>query len=86
MDETNRRLDAVEENIREIFRELKALAVTQARTDTTLGNLDLTLRKLTEAVSSLQARPAGLWDKIVSALIAALVAGGVAALIGVIAK
>jgi hypothetical protein len=86
MDETNRRLDAAEENIKELFREVKAMAIMQAGTNKTLDSLDLTLRELKEAVRGLQARPGGWWDKIVGAVITALAAGIVAALIGVIAK
>ena len=86
MDETARRLDAAEENIRELYREVKAMAITQAGTNKTLESLDLTLRELKEAVRGLQARPGGWWDKIVGALITAVVAGGVAALFSVVAK
>jgi hypothetical protein len=86
MDDTDRRLDAVEESIKELFREAKAVAITQAGTNKTLERLDLTLLELKEAVRGLQARPGGWWDKIVGAIITALVAGGVAALVGVVAK
>ena len=86
MDEISRRLDAAEGNIKELFREVKAMAIMQAGINKALESLDLTLRELKEAVRGLQARPGGWFDKIIYALITALVAGGVAALIGVAAK
>ena len=86
MDEISRRLDAAEGNIKELFREVKAMAIIQAGTNKALESLDLTLRELKEAVRGLQARPGGWFDKIIGALITALIAGGVAALIGVVAK
>ena len=82
MDEVNRRLDLAEENIRELFREVKAVEVTQGKMGVTLDNLNLTLRELTQAVSGLQARPAGWWDRIIQALITAAVAAAVAYFVG----
>ena len=86
MDALERRLDQAEENIKELYREVKAMAIVQAGTNKTLESLDLTLRKLEDAVRGLQARPGGWWDKIVGAVITAVAAGIVAALIGVMAK
>jgi len=86
MDDTERRLAKVEDNIEELFREQRAFAVTQGKMEQTLDHLNLTLRKLEDALTGIQARPGGLWDKVVNAIITALIAGGVAALIGVFVK
>jgi dynactin complex subunit len=82
MDETERRLALAEENIRELFRKEKEMRVMQAKTETTLENLNITLRELREAMSYMRNRPGQLWDKVIYALIAALVSAVVAALLG----
>ena len=82
MDAFERRLEQAEDNIRELFREVKGVLITQAKMETTLENLNITLRELKEAVLGLQARPGGRWDKVVQALITAVVAAIVAAVVG----
>jgi chromosome segregation ATPase len=86
MDDTDRRLTEAESDIKELFREMRGLSTAAAKTEGALENLLVAIGELKEAVKSLQARPGSWFDKIVGALITALVAGGVAALIGVVVK
>ena len=86
MEAVEHRLKQAEDNIRELFREVKALAILQERTSTTLDNLNITLRELKGAVLGLQTRPGGLWDKVIHAIITAVVAAGVAAVVGGLIK
>jgi hypothetical protein len=86
MDDNSRRLDAVEENIRELFRNQKAIEITQTRMDTTLGSIDLTMRKIEEAIIGLQARPGKRWEMLVGTFLTSLVSIGAGLLIGVLIK
>ena len=73
-----RRITKNEMDIDELYKRTNAAAIEQAKTNTTLDNILVTLGRLEGAVSALQNRPGTLWDKVLTALISAAVAGFVA--------
>lgn len=86
MDAFEHRLERAEENIKELFRGMRDMLVTQAKMDATLENLNITLRELKGAMLGLQGRPGGWLDKIIQAIITAVIAAAVAAVVGGLAK
>ncbi len=69
----------VESEVRGLYDRVNAFAVSQASTNTKLDSLLVTLGELKESVNRLKDRPAAMWEKLVSALLGALVTAAAAA-------
>ena len=80
--EIERRLVACEENIKEQFGKINKTDHNLVAVTTTMNSVMESLGELKAAVESLKSRPATWWDKLISALIGAAVAGFVAYLVG----
>lgn len=71
--EIEHRLIAAEENIKELFGKVNGVDKTLVATTTTLNNLLSAVGELKGAIEALKARPAAWWDKLIFALIGAVV-------------
>lgn len=71
--EIEHRLLAAEENIKELFGKVNGVDKTLVATTTTLNNLLSAVGELKGAIEALKARPTMWWDKLVFALIGAVV-------------
>ena len=78
MDEINRRLDDHEERIRRVEASTSELVTFREVVNVKLDNISTTLEELKDAVVELKARPASMWEKLISALIGAAASGFVA--------
>ena len=81
MDEINRRLDDHEERLKKVELSTSELVTFREVVNIKLDNISENLAELKDAVVELKARPASFWDKLISALIGALVSGFVAYII-----
>ena len=80
-EEINRRLEDHEERIRRVEASTSELATFREVVNVKLDGISSSLEALKNAVEGLKARPAAMWEKLVSALIGAAAAGVVAFLI-----
>lgn len=71
--EIEHRLLAAEENIKELFGKVNGVDKTLVATTTTLNNLLSAVGELKGAIEALKARPTMWWDKLIFALIGAVV-------------
>ena len=71
MDEINRRLEDHEERLRRVEASTSELATFREVVNVKLDGISSSLDSLREAVESLKARPATLWDKLVSGVVGA---------------
>ena len=81
MDEINRRLDDHEERLRKVEMSTSEFVTFREVINVKLDGISENLSELKDAVVELKARPASFWDKLISALIGALVSGFVAYII-----
>lgn len=71
--EIEHRLQQAEENIKELFGKVNGVDKSLVATTTTLNNLLTLVGELKAAVESLKARPTAWWDKLIFAVIGAVV-------------
>lgn len=71
--EIEHRLIAAEENIKELFGKVNGVDKTLVATTTTLNNLLSAVGELKGAIEALKARPTMWWDKLMFAVIGAVV-------------
>ena len=81
MDEINRRLEDHEERLRRVEASTSELATFREVVNVKLDGISSSLDSLREAVEGLKARPATLWDKLVSGIVGAAATALVAYLI-----
>ena len=72
MDILNHRLDAVEEDIKILYKKVNEVTLTQVQSVTKLDSMLVTLGELKESIEALKRRPGWLWDKFVVAIISAV--------------
>lgn len=72
IDVINHRIDAVEEDIKNLYKKINEVTMTQVQLVTKLDNMLVTLGELKESIETLKKRPGWLWDKFVVALIGAV--------------
>lgn len=72
MDVINHRLDAVEEDIKILYKKINEVTLTQVQSVTKLDSMLVTLGELKESIEALKKRPGWLWDKVTVALIGAI--------------
>ncbi|MBR5247146.1 MAG: hypothetical protein IKV25_07245 [Clostridia bacterium] len=68
----NHRLDAVEEDIKILYKKVNEVTLTQVQSVTKLDSMLVTLGELKESIEALKRRPGWLWDKLVVAMISAI--------------
>ncbi len=68
----NHRLDAVEEDIKILYKKVNDVTLTQVQSVTKLDSMLVTLGELKESIEALKKRPVWLWDKLVVAMIGAV--------------
>ena len=71
--EIEHRLQQAEENIKELFGKVNGVDKSLVATTTTLNNLLTLVGELKAPVESLKARPTAWWDKLIFAVIGAVV-------------
>lgn len=71
MDEINRRIEDHEERLRRVEASTSELATFREVVNVKLDGISSSLDSLREAVEGLKARPATLWDKLVSGVVGA---------------
>ncbi len=71
-DVLNHRLDAVEEDIKILYKKVNEVTLTQVQSVTKLDSMLVTLGELKESIEALKRRPGWLWDKFVVAVISAV--------------
>lgn len=72
MDVINHRIDTVEEDIKNLYKKINEVTMTQVQLVTKLDNMLVTLGELKESIETLKKRPGWLWDRLVVALIGAV--------------
>ncbi len=78
----NRRLDAVESDIKILYKKINEVVLEQVTNSTKLDSMLVTLGELKASIEALKKRPSWLWDKVVVALIGSLVGVIVSVLLG----
>ena len=78
MEEIERRLADHEERLRRVEMSTSEFVTFREVINVKLDGISTNLTELRDAVIELRGRPAGLWDKLISALIGALATGIVA--------
>ena len=68
----NHRLDALEKDVKVLYKKINEVTLTQVQTVTKLDSMLVTLVELKESIESIKKRPSWLWDKILVALISAV--------------
>lgn len=68
----NHRIEAVEEDIKILYKKVNDVTLTQVQSVTKLDSMLVTLGELKESIEALKRRPSWLWDKLIVALIGAL--------------
>lgn len=68
----NHRIEAVEEDIKILYKKVNDVTLTQVQSVTKLDSMLVTLGELKESIEALKHRPGWLWDKLIVALIGAL--------------
>ncbi len=71
-DVMNHRLDAVEEDIKILYKKINEVTLTQVQSVTKLDSMLVTLGELKESIEALKKRPGWLWDKLIVAIIGAV--------------
>lgn len=82
LSELERRIQVCEDNISEIYSKINKTDNNLVATTTMLNSVLSTLGELKGSVDALKQRPATMWDKLLYALIGAVVSGVVAYLMG----
>ena len=72
MDVFNHRLDAVEEDVKILYKKVNEVTLTQVQSVTKLDSMLVTLGELKASIEALKRRPGWLWDKFVVAIISAI--------------
>ena len=72
MDVINHRIDAVEEDIKNLYKKINEVTMTQVQLVTKLDSMLVTLGELKESIETLKKRPGWFWDRLVVALIGAI--------------
>ena len=72
MEVLNHRVDAVEEDVKILFKKVNEVTLIQAQSVTKLDSMLVTLGELKESIEALKRRPGWLWDKFVVAVISAI--------------
>lgn len=72
MDVINHRLDAVEEDIKILYKKINEVTLTQVQSVTKLDSMLVTLGELKESIEALKKRPGWLWDKLTVAFVGAI--------------
>ena len=72
LDVLNHRLDAVEEDIKILYKKVNEVTLTQVQSVTKLDSMLVTLGELKESIETLKKRPGWIWDKVTVALIGAI--------------
>lgn len=72
MEVLNHRLDAVEEDIKILYKKVNEVTLTQVQSVTKLDSMLVTLGELKASIEALKKRPGWLWDKLTVALIGAV--------------
>ena len=67
----NHRVDAVEDDVKILFKKVNEVTLTQVQSVTKLDSMLVTLGELKESIETLKRRPSWFWDKLVVALIGA---------------
>lgn len=67
----NHRIEAVEEDIKILYKKVNDVTLTQVQSVTKLDSMLVTLGELKESIEALKRRPGWLWDKLIVALIGA---------------
>ena len=68
----NHRIEAVEADIKILYKKVNDVTLTQVQSVTKLDSMLVTLGELKESIEALKRRPGWLWDKLIVALIGAL--------------
>lgn len=68
----NHRLDAVEDDVKILYKKVNEVMLTQVQSVTKLDSMLVTLGELKESIETLKKRPGWLWDKFVIAMIGAV--------------
>lgn len=68
----NHRIEAVEDDIKILYKKVNDVTLTQVQSVTKLDSMLVTLGELKESIEALKRRPGWLWDKLIVALIGAL--------------
>ena len=68
----NHRIEAVEEDIKILYKKVNDVTLTQVQSVTKLDSMLVTLGELKESIEALKRRPGWLGDKLIVALIGAL--------------
>ena len=68
----NHRIEAVEEDIKILYKKVNDVTLTQVQSVTKLDSMLVTLGELKESIEALKRRPGWLWDKLIVASIGAL--------------
>lgn len=68
----NHRVDAVEDDVKILFKKVNEVTLTQVQSVTKLDSMLVTLGELKESIETLKRRPGWLWDKVIVALIGAV--------------
>jgi hypothetical protein len=68
----NHRVDAVEGDVKILFKKVNEVTLTQVQSVTKLDSMLVTLGELKESIETLKRRPSWFWDKLVVALIGAV--------------
>ena len=72
MDVVNHRLDAVEQDIKILYKKINEVTLTQVQSVTKLDCMLVTLGELKESIEVLKKRPGWFWDRLIVALIGAV--------------
>lgn len=72
MEVLNHRVDAVEEDVKILFKKINEVSLVQVQSVTRLDSMLVTLGELKESIEALKRRPGWLWDKLIVALIGAV--------------
>lgn len=68
----NHRVDAVESDVKILFKKVNEVTLTQVQSVTKLDSMLVTLGELKESIETLKKRPGWLWDKLIVAFIGAV--------------
>lgn len=72
MELLNHRVDAVEDDVKILYKKVNEVTLTQVQSVTKLDSMLVTLGELKESIETLKRRPNWFWDKLVVALIGAV--------------
>ena len=72
LDVINHRLDTVEEDVKNLYKKINEVTLTQVQSVTKLDSMLVTLGELKESIEALKKRPGWLWDKLTVALMGAV--------------